>query len=267
MLIYKSKAFTLIELLIVIAIIAILAAILFPVFAAAREKARQTACLSNLKQVGLATLMYAQDWDETYVHTEWGGDIDDTHEYYWGDMLQPYLKNWQMLLCPSAGGWPVQFKTGVTPYSQQWSYTYGINDITDSTDSCSPSATNGPDSPGCSHIGVARHPMSAVTSPAETILIADSVPESRENGGVSVRVPSNNLNDLAHNRHEINWQLGHRDNMFLQVNGQAQDGFPRHKEGFVFVLADGHSRWRKRGLQNDRYIGGTKDEEWIANRP
>ena len=59
-----NKAFTLIELLVVIAIIAILAAILFPVFAQARSKARQAACLSNMKQIGLGSMMYAQDYDE-----------------------------------------------------------------------------------------------------------------------------------------------------------------------------------------------------------
>jgi len=67
----KRHGFTLIELLVVIAIIAILAAILFPVFAKAREKARQSSCLSNLKQLGLACLSYAQDYDErwaTYYH-------------------------------------------------------------------------------------------------------------------------------------------------------------------------------------------------------
>src|SRR5579871_4466808 len=104
--------FTLIELLVVIAIIAILAAILFPVFAAAREKARQTACLSNLKQVGLAAQMYAQDYDENFVHTELGGDVSDANERYWGDMLQPYLTSWQVLVCPSAAGKPLQFKAG-----------------------------------------------------------------------------------------------------------------------------------------------------------
>ena len=68
----KSRAFTLIELLVVIAIIAILAAILFPVFAQAREKARQATCQSNLKQLGIACMMYCQDYDETYPKLEDG---------------------------------------------------------------------------------------------------------------------------------------------------------------------------------------------------
>ena len=67
-----QRAFTLIELLVVIAIIAILAAILFPVFAQAREKARQASCLSNLKQIGLGAMMYAQDYDETIVPVQTG---------------------------------------------------------------------------------------------------------------------------------------------------------------------------------------------------
>ena len=86
----KDRAFTLIELLVVIAIIAILAAILFPVFARAREKARQASCQSNLKQIALAQLMYAQDYDEMY-----------TGRAYVFQRLQPYINNMQVGQCPS----------------------------------------------------------------------------------------------------------------------------------------------------------------------
>jgi len=95
-----KKGFTLIELLVVIAIIAILAAILFPVFAKAREKARQTSCLSNMKQFGLGILQYAQDYDErlcpNYSYGSPGANLQ-----WWDDLIQPYTKNYQLLVCPS----------------------------------------------------------------------------------------------------------------------------------------------------------------------
>ncbi|MDX1934800.1 MAG: DUF1559 domain-containing protein [Capsulimonadales bacterium] len=89
-------AFTLIELLVVIAIIALLAAILFPVFAQAREKARQTSCLSNLKQIGLAYTMYMQDYDGSLPLTIMNGGFAS-----WLNACQPYIKNRRMFRCPS----------------------------------------------------------------------------------------------------------------------------------------------------------------------
>ena len=135
-----KKGFTLIELLVVIAIIAILAAILFPVFAQAREKARQTSCLSNLKQIGTAHMLYKDDYDGTFVKScsdfaTWpaGGLQRTTDDSYpcrhftwndvwgnnwgymqvlnndpygsgmcWQDLLFPYCKNWKLFECPSS---------------------------------------------------------------------------------------------------------------------------------------------------------------------
>lgn len=96
----RSHAFTLIELLVVIAIIAILAAILFPVFAQAREKARQTVCLSNTKQIGLALMQYVQDSDETYPMGECSCSNVPSRWYQW---MYPYYKSIGVLTCPSEG--------------------------------------------------------------------------------------------------------------------------------------------------------------------
>ncbi|HCU36770.1 MAG TPA: hypothetical protein DGT21_15370 [Armatimonadetes bacterium] len=94
----KHRGFTLIELLVVIAIIAILAAILFPVFARAREKARQSSCLSNLKQLGLGVIMYSQDYDERLPMAIAGTPPTITA---FTELIDPYLKNTQIWQCPS----------------------------------------------------------------------------------------------------------------------------------------------------------------------
>ena len=125
----SKSGFTLIELLVVIAIIAILAAILFPVFARARESARRTACISNVKQIGLGWMMYVQDYDETFppsnspANSQWGPSstytnkypckpcrphlkTDDSITYDPTIYAQPYIKSIDLFKCPSDVGIP-----------------------------------------------------------------------------------------------------------------------------------------------------------------
>jgi prepilin-type N-terminal cleavage/methylation domain-containing protein/prepilin-type processing-associated H-X9-DG protein len=110
------KGFTLIELLVVIAIIAILAAILFPVFAKAREKARQSSCLSNVKQMMLAMLSYAQDNDECLPV---GGQSAGG---YWVNVIAPYMKSTQIIICPSSAA-----RSAGTNYGWNF-YNFGYTD-------------------------------------------------------------------------------------------------------------------------------------------
>ncbi len=234
----SERAFTLIELLVVIAIIAILAAILFPVFAQAREKARQTACLSNLRQIGTATLMYAQDYDDHVVGTELG---EGDSEYFWGEMLSPYLKNTQILSCPSSKN-PFRISPPTPQFPQgvgaEWSYNYAINDIKD---------TN------FGGIGAAFAPMSRLSHPAETILILDAW----------ALATHEEAEQMGEERHEIQWVWGQRD----AIHNAVDDGNPLHAEGFSSVLCDGHSKWHKRSRQGNTFQGGTQDWEWLATKP
>ncbi|MGI5816979.1 MAG: DUF1559 domain-containing protein [Armatimonadota bacterium] len=173
----KREGFTLIELLVVIAIIAILAAILFPVFARAREKARQTSCLSNLKQLGTALQMYVQDHDEmTPPHTDDEPDPPPAYNWRWDGFplrLQPYIKNYQIYRCPSDDGWtaPAESATG------RWS-SYVINNLG----------------------SVARRPDSAFHDPSGTIVLLDGSEADlgiEGNDDLPYQVP----NSAAYNRH------------------------------------------------------------------
>lgn len=141
--------FTLIELLVVIAVIAIIAAILFPVFAKVREKARQTTCASNLKQLGLAVAQYAQDYDDTYPLAAYGGVT-------WRGLTFPYTKSAALYSCPSN-----PYGMGATNSAGddgQFQVSYGANETVMAT----------PSSP---HRSVS---LAAVDSPAQLFLIGES---------------------------------------------------------------------------------------------
>jgi len=205
----RRRGFTLIELLVVIAIIAILAAILFPVFAQARDKARQTMCLSNLKQIGTASMLYVQDYDETlypvsylytngagqlcmrawYNHYNYSTQVFDPRE----GLLQPYMKNVQIQDCPTAK----HLDGGGTLTNSL--LAYGLNE------NLHPSS--GPAT------------LAAMAAPADTVLMADAANLSGTASNFypsrfpSLRRPSNPFRPNVHGRHSgfanVLWCDGH----------------------------------------------------------
>ncbi len=150
--------FTLIELLVVIAIIAILAAILFPVFSRAREKARQTSCLSNVKQLSLAITMYTQDYDEMLVPSRQGFNGGPLG-LIWPAFLAPYVRNTQVFVCPSAKGRSYYAET----WDERGRLSIGLNRDTEDRN------TN------------IAYSLSMFEYPSETITLADSTPGNTGN--------------------------------------------------------------------------------------
>ena len=207
------RGFTLIELLVVIAIIAILAAILFPVFAKAREKARQTSCLSNVKEITLGMLMYVQDYDEVFCGRSMGvypHSMGDGRTVCWVGLIYPYIKNSQIYLCPS---YPARY----TLYA--WSGTTRI-DI--------------PGNIGYNFCGVggstgASWMLAQCQRPAENVLLADSVCAGLKSTGSDPRNclyigPGTNTASYPDNIHPR-----------MKV----------HNDGINLSFIDGHAKWFK----------------------
>lgn len=226
----KSRGFTLIELLVVIAIIAILAAILFPAFAKAREAARRTNGLSNVKQISLAFSQYLQDYDGRFPTSvterqasdaRWGGAVPDTaaarSPYSMREKLQPYLKSVQVFKSPSSGDWP-------TPAAGAWfstDYGFHLNEAKYAA-AFGQSAwyTANPD------FGYNEDVTeSDIDAPAQFIIVADA---ARGNGDPS----RGGLYPMG-----TDYQGGPTD-----VTTQARP-WKRHFDGVLFGFADGHAKW------------------------
>lgn len=241
----KQRGFTLIELLVVIAIIAILAAILFPVFSRAREQARKTACLSNMKQIGNALMMYAQDWDETlpfFAEPCWGR-IPNQGGLFWTEQLIPYAKNKTVYKCPSAthqyGWWGSQSicwppRWGRQDNSMDCNYGYNkvmLNGGIGFGDGCST---------GCNR-------LSRLVAPAETVILADCVantlgPWARTVVGNSEINPLVAFANARFDGSDISCGCPATLNIPFE---QALDKLARHTSGANIVFADGHAKWVK----------------------
>jgi prepilin-type N-terminal cleavage/methylation domain-containing protein/prepilin-type processing-associated H-X9-DG protein len=237
------QGFTLIELLVVVAIIAILAAILFPVFAKARENARRSSCMSNLKQIALGAMQYTQDYDEI-LPPSWAGWSMDT---IWMGELQPYLKSTQIFFCPSANSTnltltPTQPAEGAT-FSNRTVYwwinnvSYGWNYLGLTYKACSGSGGY-----GCGGVNLA-----SLDSVSQIVMLAD-------NAG---KVPSAS-SPLT--QYIISCAV---DNT---LGATAAAPTLTHFDGANFAFVDGHVKWSK--IPNSflsASLCDTPSNWWVAN--
>jgi prepilin-type N-terminal cleavage/methylation domain-containing protein/prepilin-type processing-associated H-X9-DG protein len=244
----RRTGFTLIELLVVIAIIAILAAILFPVFAQARSKARQAACLSNAKQIGLACRMYAQDWDEVNVPERLLGAGGSYRSFRAN--LQPYVKNKQVFICPEAPDlntfatfdWEsIGYDHGAkTPGGRVLTAGYGMNRVHWTTQGVHP--------PTGDNYGV---PDASIQSPAECIFIEDTI------SGVGLGYDG--WYSVYYQPSKPGYIRGITPNPQFPNKTVNDKGAFRHNGGASYIFADGHAHWYR-----PEQIPCTKEKCWWA---
>lgn len=290
-----SRGFTLIELLVVIAIIAILAAILFPVFAQARGKARQISCISNLKQIGTATLMYAQDYDQTYPngwHPD-GGNGTYTGVDMWRITILPYAgqrsavrvnadlynapdqRNWtsnSVLSCPDA---PASLNYGPTSYG--YNTTVMTNGWNDALGGSSPQQYNG--KPDAAIISPAR--VMAYCDAAQTWVDGASQAADPRYGDANANTAQQCVNYQSNNGANGTgncgpWQMnpgvwkaaGSSIDWSVGVPGAASDWaangdrrpFGRHQKMIDVSFADGHAKAVQANTLNAKV--GSADDIW-----
>jgi prepilin-type N-terminal cleavage/methylation domain-containing protein/prepilin-type processing-associated H-X9-DG protein len=201
------SAFTLIELLVVIAIVAILAAILFPVFAQARDKGRQAACISNMKQFGTAWLMYAQDYDETVLPIRWG---TGANQYFpLRALLDPYVKNFDIYICPSNN------QTNQSQLTLTYSYNWCV---------------------GTTCGGGNEHPLATFDRPAQVPAFVES--NNTQFAGVTYYFAMVNSTTFWGRRSEP-------ANNSLGFFGGALPKMIVHQQGANLQFVDGHVKWSR----------------------
>lgn len=222
-----NQGFTLIELLVVIAIIAILAAILFPVFETAREKARQSQCASNLKQLGMAFVQYAEDYDEQFPYCSTSGGL-----LGWAGHIYPYVRNTGVYVCPD------DLNNAAMPASY-YAYSYLAN-----TNIAMPTAGT-------------QLAINTLMQPDRTVLLSELIETStaanqrpgfqlnaNESGSNvtngAAKPQTNNSSGTVYNAG--GW-TGGRTYASPSAGGWIYSQYGKHSNGANYAMCDGHVKW------------------------
>ena len=269
----SRSGFTLIELLVVIAIIAILAAILFPVFAKVREKARQTQCLSNEKQINLAMLQYVEDYDETWpaADVSLGAPGTDAGGYYgakttqasWAYVIYPYVKSKAVFTCPDDPAPEPDTTDFASGYDIARTYIpimqYNTDGVSaDQVDNNSAIMINGHDNtPGVHNITDAN-----ITYPASTIWLTEAGQNTNLATGACY---INNANPCPSvNQGEPGLFVFNRTS-YEQPNGTSRQQVANYHTGGVnWCFGDGHVHWYQ--INQTINTGNYQQDMWVRNK-